>query len=154
MGYLDKIPICIVSSKDFDFLHNKTRFASIVSCLLGIDTVALRRHKRTMLSPLSSKEGIYLLISLQNVESFECIKNSYLSIDDTRLQYNSELLSQLAEEIASRFNEISIEQKFTLAHKETLAGLTMDWRNMDDWKSFKVKSEPHIKKAKRIWAVL
>jgi hypothetical protein len=57
-------------------------------------------------------------------------------------------LSQLAEEIASQFNEISIEHKFTLAHKKTLAGLTLDWRNMDDWKSFKVR--PHIKKAKRI----
>ena len=70
----EKIPICIVSSKDFDFLHNKIRFASIVSCLLGIETVALKRHKRTMLSPLSSKEGIYLLISLQNVESLSVLR--------------------------------------------------------------------------------
>ena len=70
----EKIPICIVSSKDFDFLHNKTGFASVVSCLLGIETVTLRRHKRTMLSPLSSKEGIYLLISLQNVESLSVLR--------------------------------------------------------------------------------
>jgi hypothetical protein len=103
MGYLDKIPICIVSSKDFDFLHNKTRFASVVSCLLGIETVTLRRHKRTMLS-LNSKQGISS-DKYSECREFECIKNSYLSIDDTRLQYNSELLSQLAEEIASRFNE-------------------------------------------------
>ena len=113
----EKIPICIVSSKDFDFLHNKTGFASVVSCLLGIETVTLRRHKRTMLS-LNSKQGISS-DKYSECREFECIKNSYLSIDDTRLQYNSELLSQLAEEIASRFNEISIERKFTLAKRVT-----------------------------------
>ena len=142
----EKIPICIVSSKDFDFLHNKIRFASIVSCLLGIETVALKRHKRTMLSPLNSKEDMPS-DKFSECREFECIKNSYLSIDATRLQYNSELLSQLAEEIASRFNEISIEYKFIVSHKKTLTGLTMDWRNMDDWKSFKVKSEPQLRKA-------
>jgi hydroxymethylpyrimidine pyrophosphatase-like HAD family hydrolase len=142
----EKIPICVVSSKDFDFLHNKTRFASIVSCILGIETVELRRHKRTMLSPLNSREDISSNKSSECRE-FECIKNSYLSIDDTTLQYNSELLSQLAEEIASRFKEASIEQKFIVSRKKMLAGLTMDWRNMDDWKSFKINSEPHIRNA-------
>ena len=54
----EKIPICIVSSKDFDFLHNKTRFAPVVSCIMGIDTIVLKRHKRTMLFPVDSKERI------------------------------------------------------------------------------------------------
>jgi hydroxymethylpyrimidine pyrophosphatase-like HAD family hydrolase len=29
-GISEKIPVCVVSSKDFGFLHSKTRFASIV----------------------------------------------------------------------------------------------------------------------------
>jgi trehalose-6-phosphatase len=36
----EKIPVCIISSKDFDFLHNKTRFANVISCILGIETLA------------------------------------------------------------------------------------------------------------------
>jgi hydroxymethylpyrimidine pyrophosphatase-like HAD family hydrolase len=27
-----------------------------------------------------------------------------------------------------------------------LAGITIDWRRIEDWKSFKVESEPHLKK--------
>jgi hypothetical protein len=69
----EKIPICVVSSKDFDFLHNKTRFASIVSCILGIETVELRRHKRTVLSPLNSREDISSNKS-QNVESLSVLR--------------------------------------------------------------------------------
>src|SRR5919197_6386533 len=142
----EKIPICIVSSKDFDFLHNKTRFASIVSCILGIETMVLRRHERTTLSPLNSKEDISSDM-VSECRDFRCIKNSYPSIEDITLQHNSELLSQLAEEIISRFKDVSIKHKFTVIHQKTLAGLTIDWRDMDDWKSFKVKSEPQLRKA-------
>jgi hydroxymethylpyrimidine pyrophosphatase-like HAD family hydrolase len=55
------------------------------------------------------------------------------------------LLSQLAEEIASLFDKVSIERKFTI-DKKVLAGITVDWRNIDDWGSFKVKSEPQLMK--------
>jgi hydroxymethylpyrimidine pyrophosphatase-like HAD family hydrolase len=142
----EKIPVCVVSSKDFGFLHGKTRFASIVSCILGIETVVLRRHKRTMLSPLHSKEDISS-DRVSECRDFGCIKNSYLPIEDNTLQYNSELLSQLAEEITSRFKDVSIEYKFTVTHKKRLACITIDWRHIDDWKSFKVKSEPELRKA-------
>jgi hydroxymethylpyrimidine pyrophosphatase-like HAD family hydrolase len=142
----EKIPVCVVSSKDFSFLHNKTGFANIVSCMLGIETVVLRRHKRTMLPPLNSKEDISF-DTVTECRDFRCIKNSYLPIDDITLQHNSELLSQLAEEIASCFKEVSIEHKFTVTYKKALAGITIDSRHIDDWKSFKVKSEPELKKA-------
>jgi hydroxymethylpyrimidine pyrophosphatase-like HAD family hydrolase len=145
-GISEKIPVCVVSSKDFGFLHSKTRFASIVSCILGIETVVLRRHKRTMLSPLHSKEDISS-DRVTECRDFRCIKNSYLPIEDITLQHNSELLSQLAEEIASRFKEVSIEHKFTVTRKKMLAGITIDWRHIDDWKFFKVKSEPELRKA-------
>ncbi len=131
----EKIPVCIVSSKDFNFLHNKARFANIISSILGIETLVLRRHTRTMLTSMDSKE----------CQEFRCIQNSYLSTDYTTLNRNSELLSQLAEEIPSLFDKVSIERKFTV-DKKMLAGITVDWRNIDDWESFKVKSEPQLRK--------
>jgi hydroxymethylpyrimidine pyrophosphatase-like HAD family hydrolase len=39
-----EIPICIVSSKDFFFLHDKTKFAKVVSCMMGIETLVLKKH--------------------------------------------------------------------------------------------------------------
>jgi len=106
----EKIPVCIISSKDFGFLHNKTRFATVVSCILGIETLVLRRHERIMLRQRHSKQDVSDRIS--NCHDFMCVKNSYLSIDDIILQHNSELLSQIAEEIASSFKDVSIEHKF------------------------------------------
>ena len=40
----ERIPVCIVSSKDFTFLHEKARFANILSCVLGIETVIHNPH--------------------------------------------------------------------------------------------------------------
>jgi HAD superfamily hydrolase (TIGR01484 family) len=39
-----EIPVCIVSSKDFFFLHDKTKFAKVVSCMMGIETLVLNNH--------------------------------------------------------------------------------------------------------------
>jgi hypothetical protein len=33
------IPECIVSTKDYGFLDDKIRFARIVSCIMGIETI-------------------------------------------------------------------------------------------------------------------
>jgi hypothetical protein len=41
----EKIDICIVPSKDFSFLHRRTKFAKILSCIMGIETLVLKRHK-------------------------------------------------------------------------------------------------------------
>jgi hypothetical protein len=36
------IPICIITSKDFDFIYPKTKkFAKILSCILGLETFVL-----------------------------------------------------------------------------------------------------------------
>jgi hydroxymethylpyrimidine pyrophosphatase-like HAD family hydrolase len=139
----EKIPVCIVSSKDFDFLHNKTKFANVISCILGIEMLVLRRHKETIALPTDSKGDLSDRIS--ECQDFRCIKNNYLLVDDTTLQHNSKILSQLAEEIASDFNEVSIEQKFTITGQKALAGITIDWRHLHDWKSFKIQSEPRLR---------
>jgi HAD superfamily hydrolase (TIGR01484 family) len=138
----EQIPACIISSKDFGFLHNKTRFASVVSCILGIETLVLKRHKRTMLLQRHSKE--YVSDWVANCHDFMYVENSHPSVNDITLQHNSKLLSQIAEEIASSFMDISIELKFTSLPKKSLAGITIDWRHVDDWKSFKLRSEPQL----------
>jgi hypothetical protein len=89
----EKIPVCIVSSKDFNFLHRKTMFAGIVSCIMGIETMKLRRHKRTTLPPLRSKDDISF-DRVTECRDFSCIKNSYLPNEDVTIHHNSGLLSQ------------------------------------------------------------
>jgi trehalose-6-phosphatase len=42
----ERIPICIISSKDFEFLHCRARFARILSCVLGTETVIHEPHYR------------------------------------------------------------------------------------------------------------
>jgi HAD superfamily hydrolase (TIGR01484 family) len=140
----EKIPVCIVSSKDFGFLHKRTRFANVASCILGIETLVLERHKKTEVIPAYSEDKSGRILEYQD---FSCIKNNYISVDDDEtLQHNSGILSQLVDQIGSDFKEVSIEKKFTVTGKQALAGITIDWRHMDDWNSFKVESEPQLRK--------
>jgi trehalose-6-phosphatase len=39
------IPVGIISSKDYHFLHPRTGFARILSCILGVKTISHRIHK-------------------------------------------------------------------------------------------------------------
>src|SRR5215213_4841183 len=41
----EKIDVCIVSSKDFGFLHSRIKFAKIASCVMGIETLLHKAHK-------------------------------------------------------------------------------------------------------------
>ncbi|HJT47438.1 MAG TPA: HAD hydrolase family protein [Nitrososphaeraceae archaeon] len=144
----EKIPVCIVSSKDFNFLHKRTRFAVIASCILGIETLTLRPHNKTI-----GRTSRHAKMNIPQDENSECrdfkkcIEQSYLSVHYSLLQDNSEILSQLAEEVASEFKEVSPEKKFTVTPKKTLAGLTFDWRNTSDWGSLKVKIESKLQRA-------
>ena len=40
--------IAIVSTKDFNFLQNRTRFARIVSCMMSIETIVLKQDDSTI----------------------------------------------------------------------------------------------------------
>lgn len=40
-----QIPVCIISSKDYHFLHPRTKFASVLSCIMGIETISYRIGK-------------------------------------------------------------------------------------------------------------
>ena len=138
-----KVPVCIISSKDFHFLHNRARFASIISCIFGIETLVINRHEKTMLKPTDAKQHVSF-DRIPQCRDFRCIKNRHLCVDDNTLQHNSEILSQLSEEIASDFKEVIVDQKFTVTPMKKLVGITIDWRHRDDWQYFKVKSEPQL----------
>jgi HAD superfamily hydrolase (TIGR01484 family) len=113
-----EIPLCIISTKDFEFLKDKaTTFARILSCMMGIETLVLRNHHG---SPRTIVEKRLLYASLQV------------------LQLRSKTLEAIAEEVSSceEFSSMLIERKHT--SNGILAGLTIDWRHLSgDWSYYK-----------------
>ena len=106
-----EIPVCIVSSKDYGFLCDKTRFARIVLCIMGIETIVLERQV------------------------------AHLITDVTSLSDNSKLLTTLGKQVATTFNDVSIDYKYT-SKERMLVGITIDYRQLEDWRSYKAKVEP------------
>jgi len=140
----EKIPICIVSSKDFNFLHSRTRFAVIISCILGIETLVLVRYEQGTIT--TDKKCI---IKEPDTNNLSCIKSSHLLLDTEVLHNNSKVLATLAEAIELKFKQVIVERKFTTASSDgggILAGVTIDWRQLEDWRLFKKKTEPVLEK--------
>jgi HAD superfamily hydrolase (TIGR01484 family) len=111
-----EIPVCVISTKDFEFLRNKTTFARVLSCMMGIETLVFRNHHG---SPRSIEKRI-------------------LYADLQVLQLKSKTLEAIAEEVSSceEFSYVLIERKHT--SDRILAGLTIDWRNLsDDWSYYR-----------------
>jgi HAD superfamily hydrolase (TIGR01484 family) len=110
-----EIPVCVISTKDYEFLKNKTAFARVLSCMMGIETLVLRNHR----SPRTIEKRL-LYASLQV------------------LQLKSRSLEAIAEEVNSceEFSCMVIERKHT--SEGILAGLTIDWRHLsDDWSYYR-----------------
>lgn len=58
---------------------------------------------------------------------------------------NSKLLNNVVEVLQNHnYNEIMLEKKYT-STKEILIGLTIDYRHLHNWKSFKENEEPALK---------
>lgn len=97
------IPICIISSKDYHFLHPRTGFARILSCIMGVETIDHRIHKRE----IHEKNN--------NNDSPNCIRERHILPNTQKiLQTNSDLLSKLAERIELEFRpNVMVERKFT-----------------------------------------
>jgi HAD superfamily hydrolase (TIGR01484 family) len=121
------IPICIISSKDFAFLHKRTRFANILSCVLGIETVIHNSHH-------SSNE-----IDNSCIRSQDLIANSHSLMDNSKLLYDVVKILQ-----THNYENIIIEEKYT-SNREILIGLTIDYRHLEDWQSFKENKEPMLR---------
>jgi hypothetical protein len=138
-----RIPICVISSKDYHFLHPRNRFAQILSCIMGIETIRLGTHKKL------AKEGHYGKNGCS--DGARCIREQHLFSKKNQsvlptLQANSVLLSDLAENIELEFDtKVTVERKFT-ADRRYLAGITVDYRHLEDWKSSKHRVEPRLER--------
>jgi HAD superfamily hydrolase (TIGR01484 family) len=144
----EKIPVCIVSSKDFGFLDKRIKFANILSCILGIETLHLKKHLNAkMITTTKNAETTTATTTITDCNNFSCIADHHIRVGDDRiLQQNSRILDCLANDILLNFKDVSIERKY-ISNNETLAGITIDWRHLQDWESFKKTSEPLLKKA-------
>jgi trehalose-6-phosphatase len=143
----DKIPVCIVSSKDFGFLHQRIKFANVLSCVLGIETLHLKKHLNAKMTATKNAETTTATTTtIADCNNFGCIADHRIRVDDRILQHNSRILDCLANDILLDFKDVSIERKY-ISNTETLAGITIDWRHLQDWESFKKTSEPLLKKA-------
>ncbi|MGA7368050.1 MAG: hypothetical protein WBX01_02905 [Nitrososphaeraceae archaeon] len=133
-----RIPVCIISSKDYHFIHRRAKFARVLSCIMGIETIALRIHNDVS----NDIEG-----DSNNSDNLGCIKERYLLPNSQKiLQANSFLLSELAENIELEFKaNVIVERKFT-SDRRFLAGITIDYRHLKDWKLYKNQLEPSLKK--------
>jgi hypothetical protein len=124
----DHIPACIISSKDFESLHSKAKFASILSCVLGLETINHRPHYN---DAESNKLG--------------CVGYQHLLADSHYLKHSSKLLHNVLENLQTQnYVDIVTEEKYT-SDKEILIGLTVDYRHLENWHSFKGNTEPIIR---------
>ena len=123
----ERIPICIISSIYFSFLHKRASFADILSCVLGIESVIHNPHHN----------------SNNEINNFDCIRYQHLIASSHSLLDNSKLLYNILKLIHNR-KDITIEEKYDSA-KEILIGLTIDYRHLQNWQSFKENIEPNIK---------
>ena len=106
----EKIPICIVSSKDFNFLHRKTRFDDFISSILGIETLVLSRHERGTITTNNK-----CIIKDPDINNLGCMKSSHLLLDAKVLHNNSKILASLVEDIELKFKEqVFVERKLLL----------------------------------------
>ena len=127
-----RIPVCIVSSKDYHFLYPRTKFARALSCIMGIENIVL-------------KDASNEIEKKNNSDNLSCIKERFLlpNIEKT-LETNSVTLSKLAENIKSEFkHNVVVERKHT-SDGEYLAGITIDYRHLKNWKLYKNKLEPSL----------
>jgi hypothetical protein len=105
---------------------------------MGIETVTLKTHKKEDENIQYSKreEGWD--------DTSNYIEESHLILNDRKtLWANSNLLASLAERISLSYRDVIIERKFT-SDKKILAGVTFDYRHLQDWISYKKRFEPFL----------
>jgi HAD superfamily hydrolase (TIGR01484 family) len=123
----EKIPTCIVSSKDFVFLHERTKFAHILACVLGIETLYHKYHHNN-----------------NKISNLDCITMQHLAASRQSLLDSSKCLDNIVKTLQDYRRDITVEQKYT-SDKEILIGLTIDYRHIENWQSFKENKEPVLR---------
>jgi hypothetical protein len=117
--------IAIVSTKDFNFLHDRTRFANILSCMMSIETILLKH------------------IDSDTCYKNRCVHGSKLNVDFKILRKNSQKLESIIQMVSLNFRNVSVNRKVTF--KSTLlGGVTIDWRHLDNWNLIKKKIEQAV----------
>jgi HAD superfamily hydrolase (TIGR01484 family) len=124
-----QVPVCILSSKDYRFLHDKVPFSKIISCILGIETIVVDRGNSASSSDTAKILSRHLLVD---------------DNDNKLLRSSDRILSHLADDVALQFPKIEVERKFTL--DGLLAGITFDWRNQnEDWDKYSATVPKYVR---------
>ena len=137
-----KIPVCILSTKDFGFLRKKVQFAKIVSCIMGLEifelaTLESRAANADMDLVPNSKNYLRVKGEFSNVIS------QYRLLGVNKLVKNSVLLKRLSDKIEKEFQDISIEPKFNYVDG-ILAAISLDYRQIQKWEHYKTNIEPYV----------
>ena len=137
-----KIPVCILSTKDFGFLRKKVQFAKIVSCIMGLEIFEL-----ATLASRAANVDIDLLPNnkyyLSVKDEFSNVISQYRLLDVNKLVKNSMLLKKLSVKITKEFQDISIEPKYNYVDG-ILAAISLDYRQIQKWEHYKTNIEPYI----------
>lgn len=140
----EKIPVCVISTKDFRFLRHKIQFAKIVSCLLGLEIFHLFQHRQFQTTPSMSLRNIIVPDSTRNASMI----TRYSLSNAINLLENSLLLKELGKKILDEFQGLKIEDKFTYIDR-ILAGVSIDYRHIQKWQQYKTNIEPQLTKTIR-----
>jgi HAD superfamily hydrolase (TIGR01484 family) len=137
-----KIPVCILSTKDFGFLRKKVQFAKVVSCIMGLEIFEL-----ATLDSRSANVDIDLVPNSKNYLSakgkFSNVISQYCLSGVNKLVKNSVLLKKLSDKIEKEFQDISIEPKFNYVDG-ILAAISLDYRQIQKWEHYKTNIEPYV----------
>src|SRR6188472_2302128 len=133
------IPVCIVSSKDFQFLGSCVDFARIISSIMGIETFILPKAQKennynSKFQELSSSRELNSDITNNNLLTYWVKQKS-------KLIENSSLLENLSLVISKNFQDIRILRKYTYNEK-ILAAVSFDYRHLLKWENYKSNIEP------------
>ncbi len=138
------IPICIISSKDFNFIGSNVNFAKIISCIMGIETfIFLQKDKEESIDyNFGDNNEILDLIELKNKIRMNGLIKYHINQKEN-ISRNSSVLENLSSVISKNFNDIKIFKKYTFKEK-LLAGISIDYRHLFNWENFKFTIEPRI----------
>ncbi len=137
-----KIPVCILSTKDFGFLRKKVQFAKIASCIMGLEIFEL-----ATLESRAANGDIDLVPNSKNYlsvkDEFSNVISQYHLLDVNKLVKNSMLLKKLSDKIEKEFQDISIEPKYNYVDG-ILAAISLDYRQIQKWEHYKTNIEPYV----------
>jgi len=135
------IPVCIVSSKDFQSLDSCVNFALIISSIMGIETFILHKETKEFKNNFKSEA----LFNSKEVKR-EIINNNLFTSSvkqKEKLIENSFILEELSLMISKNFYDLKILRKYTYKEK-ILAGVSFDYRHLLKWENYKSNIEPRI----------